>query len=70
MMINTSNLFGSVELRTTERLESGKVVFYNETISYDRHGIETGRAESKGDVSFAWGDGSPITADEFEELKS
>jgi hypothetical protein len=61
---------GSVEPKTLNKFENGRMVTYSFSIHRDQHGIETHRTEPKRLSSIGWDDGTPFTEREYNKLVS
>lgn len=56
---------GHIELRTDQRLENGRIVFYNYSVTYDDAGDEVARTEPTASGSLGWHDNSPVSEKDF-----
>jgi hypothetical protein len=62
-------IFGSVEPRTFNKFEDGKMVTYSYAIHRDRDGVETHRTAPEKLSSIGWHDDTPFTKTDYEKLK-
>ena len=61
---------GSVEPKTFNKFEGGRMVTYSFSIHRDQHGIETHRTEPMRLSSLGWDNGEPFTKRDHDKLAS
>lgn len=60
--------FGSVEPRTLNKFENGRMVVYGYAIFRDKDGVETHRTEPEALSSMGWDNGQPFTEKDYNGL--
>jgi hypothetical protein len=61
--------FNSIELKSFDKFENGRLVHYSYSIERDRDGNEVSRTEPEAISSLGWSDGSPFTQSDLNEIK-
>ena len=61
-------IYGTVEPKTFDKFEGGRMVTYGYAIHRDREGVETHRTEPKPLGSIGWSDGKPFTEKDCFDL--